>query len=284
LPSSAPWYGLAYGNGIFVATSQLTTSAASSTDGVTWNLRTMPTSAQWQAVTYGNGLFVALTINSTTAASSTDGITWSLRTLPASANYYSVAYGNGIFTSLSQSTSAAISSTDGITWTLRTLPTIASWWGLTYSNGIFVAPAQNSTTTILSTNGITWSLSTLPASSSWIAISSAPFQSSINALSLQGQMTPLSYINATTYTVGTYEKYLNFNLSATCTITLPNAGTYPNREILIKNNTAFAINSASSNVLPLGSNTAGTAILAATASKYARLVSDGYNWVTMEAN
>jgi hypothetical protein len=37
-------------------------------------------------------------------------------------------------------------------------------------------------------------------------------------------------------------------------------------------------------VKPISSNTAGTAILAATAGKWAILQSDGSNWVIMAAN
>ena len=54
--------------------------------------------------------------------------------------------------------------------------------------------------------------------------------------------------------------------------------------LFIKNITATAVISATANVVPLGSATAGTAILAATAGKFAMLQSDGTNWVTMMAN
>jgi len=42
--------------------------------------------------------------------------------------------------------------------------------------------------------------------------------------------------------------------------------------------------SASSNVLPLGSDLSGTSILPAGGQRWATLVSDISNWVTMQAN
>jgi hypothetical protein len=62
------------------------------------------------------------------------------------------------------------------------------------------------------------------------------------------------------------------------------AASYAGKVLFIKNITATAVISASSNVVPLGSATAGTAILAATVGKFAMLQSDGTNWVTMMAN
>jgi 16S rRNA G1207 methylase RsmC len=67
------------------------------------------------------------------------------------------------------------------------------------------------------------------------------------------------------------------------TVTLPNAAYYPGREITMKQIAAFAVASASSNVQPLTSVTAGTAILSG-AGKYAKMVSNGQVWVITDAN
>lgn len=93
-----------------------------------------------------------------------------------------------------------------------------------------------------------------------------------------------STVTAATYTVSASDIWLIFNTTATCTVTLPSASLWPGRIIVMKTIAAFAINSASSNVAPIGSGTAGTAILAAAAGKWVRLVSDGANWVAMESN
>jgi hypothetical protein len=89
--------------------------------------------------------------------------------------------------------------------------------------------------------------------------------------------------NAATYTVATTDVSLRFTTTA-CTVTLPAAASFTGRILYLNNVTAIAVTSASSNVIPLGSNTAGTAILAATAGKFAMIQSDGTNWITMMAN
>lgn len=74
------------------------------------------------------------------------------------------------------------------------------------------------------------------------------------------------------------------NGGASVTVTLPTAANYPGREITIRTIAAFTVVSASSNVVPLAGGAAGTAILAATAGKWATLASDGTNWQIMGAN
>lgn len=98
-------------------------------------------------------------------------------------------------------------------------------------------------------------------------------------ISLKGPST----INAATYTVATADSSLIFT-TTNCTITLPAASSFPGRIIYIKNITANSVTSASSNVVPLASSSAGTAVLAATAGKFAMLQSDGTNWIVMMAN
>jgi hypothetical protein len=89
---------------------------------------------------------------------------------------------------------------------------------------------------------------------------------------------------AATYTMLATDSTIIYNISATNTTTLLAAASYAGRILFVKNTAAFAVNSASSNVVPLGSTTAGTAILAATAGKFALLQSDGVNWITILAN
>jgi hypothetical protein len=88
-------------------------------------------------------------------------------------------------------------------------------------------------------------------------------------------------VGAATYAVLVTDIDLIFSVA--CTVTLPAAASFPGRELNMKNIAAVAIISASSNVKPLTSNTAGTAILAATAGKWCKMVSDGANWVIMAA-
>jgi hypothetical protein len=86
----------------------------------------------------------------------------------------------------------------------------------------------------------------------------------------------------TTHTVAATTTHLICNNSATVTVTLPTASSFTGRELYIKNidGTATVV-SASSNVDPLTSGTAGTAILPTGDGKWAFLVSDGTDWVIM---
>lgn len=88
--------------------------------------------------------------------------------------------------------------------------------------------------------------------------------------------------SASTYSVAATDWSIIFG--AACTVTLPAASSFTGRVLNVKNTVAGALTSASSNVVPLAGGTAGTAILAATAGKWALLQSDGTNWVIMQAN
>lgn len=169
LPSSAAWYSVVYGNGIFVAIAT-NGNAASSLDGITWTARTMPTADYWNSAAYGNGVFVAIAENSNVAATSSDGITWIARTLPSNDRWFSVAYGGGLFVVVTSGDTVAASSPDGITWTERTLPASAYWSSVAYGNGIFVAIAWNSDIAATSPDGITWTARTLSESAYWFSV------------------------------------------------------------------------------------------------------------------
>ncbi|WP_245499139.1 hypothetical protein [Mesorhizobium sp. M1A.F.Ca.ET.072.01.1.1] len=91
-------------------------------------------------------------------------------------------------------------------------------------------------------------------------------------------------IVTTSYTVAALDDSVICNGAGAITLTLPAAAAYPGRWLTVKTIVAQAVNSASSNVKPIGTNTAGTAILAATTGKWAILRSDGANWVIMAAN
>jgi hypothetical protein len=86
------------------------------------------------------------------------------------------------------------------------------------------------------------------------------------------------------YTVLDTDTYIRFAASASRTVTLPSAASYPGRMLTICNSGAFTIISASSNVVPMTSTSAGTAILAGTSGKWATLVSNGTNWFIQAGN
>ena len=89
-------------------------------------------------------------------------------------------------------------------------------------------------------------------------------------------------ITDTTYTVAANVKYIwNAAGAGALTITLPDPATNIYRELIIKN-TGTGVNSASSNVKPIDSNTAGTAILPNSSGSWIVLVSDGEHWIVMQ--
>lgn len=108
--------------------------------------------------------------------------------------------------------------------------------------------------------------------------------SPLNKLDLTGSFGRGAPVTKTgDFTLGATENWVVCNKSSSLTITFPAASSWTGREVMIKTITAQTVVSASSNVVPIGSTTAGTAILAATAGKWATLVSDGTNWVIMAA-
>lgn len=98
-----------------------------------------------------------------------------------------------------------------------------------------------------------------------------------------GTMAPVT--KTADFTIATNENYLiNNKAGSSCTVTLPSSSAFSGRMITILNYQAQTVVSASSNVVPITGGAAGTAIIAATAGKWVKLVADGTNWVIMEGN
>jgi len=93
-----------------------------------------------------------------------------------------------------------------------------------------------------------------------------------------------STVTGSAYSQAATDSSLVFNGTATQTLTLLSAASVPGQILYVKNIAAFAVNSASANVVPLVGGAAGTSVLAATAGKWAILQSDGTNWQIMAAN
>jgi hypothetical protein len=75
---------------------------------------------------------------------------------------------------------------------------------------------------------------------------------------------------------------INNKTGSTCTLTLPSAATWPGRILRVKNWQSYTVVSASSNVIPSGGGSAGTAILTSDVGGFATLVSDGSNWIIFD--
>ena len=86
------------------------------------------------------------------------------------------------------------------------------------------------------------------------------------------------------FTVANGETWIINNKSgSTCTVTLPSASTNTGRTLTFQNYQDQYLVSASSNVVPQAGGSAGTAILENVAGNWATLVSNGTNWVIMQA-
>lgn len=88
----------------------------------------------------------------------------------------------------------------------------------------------------------------------------------------------------TDFTVGAGDFWTISNRGSTNTATLPTASANSGRIIGISTIQAFAVNSASSNVVPRAGGSAGTAILAASDGAWAILQSDGTNWIILASS
>ena len=172
------WFGITYGNGVFVAVAQNGTGnrVMTSPDGIAWTTRSSAANYNWTSVTYGNNLFVAVAIWATGngVMTSPDGINWTSRTSAADYDWRSVTYGNGLFVAVASSGTGnrVMTSPDGINWTSRTSAADNDWRSVTYGNGLFVAVAIYATGNgvMTSPDGINWTSRTSAADYDWRSV------------------------------------------------------------------------------------------------------------------
>jgi hypothetical protein len=107
----------------------------------------------------------------------------------------------------------------------------------------------------------------------------------LNAVQASVPTTSAPVTKTADFTVAFTDQWLiNNKAGSTCTVTLPSASDSIGRVLYLLNYQAQTVVSASSNVVPVTGGAAGTAILAATAGKWATLVSNGTNWVITQSN
>jgi hypothetical protein len=168
------WYGVCYGNGLFVAVGYTGTlnRVMTSPDGINWTIGVTPVDIQWRAVCYADGLFVAVANTGTTnrVMTSPDGITWTLQTSVNRA-HNDICYAEGLFVAcLGGGTGTRIvTSPDGVNWTFRTTPVDNVWFAICYGNGLFVAVSTSGTgnRVMTSPDGITWTSRTSAEDNDW---------------------------------------------------------------------------------------------------------------------
>lgn len=129
-------------------------------------------------------------------------------------------------------------------------------------------------------NGSGYTLGTLTAGAG-ITITNA--SGSITVARSGGSFSSAPVTATSNYSIASTDTWIiNNKAAASLTVTLPSASTNTGRELTFQNYQLFTVISASSNVVPQGGGSAGTAILAASVGDWATLVSDGTNWIMME--
>ncbi len=123
----------------------------------------LPTSTDWRSVTFGNSSFFAVGRGSSTAALSTNGITWTSVTLPSASNWNHTIYGRENFVVIADDSTNVIVSFTATTgsWTEQTGAASSGWeetaWGAfsTDPNGLYISVGTNrnvQSTTLISAN------------------------------------------------------------------------------------------------------------------------------------
>ena len=178
-PFSSIIYGIAYGDGKFIACGN-GGEIVISHDGETW----LPANKVRQGfndnlfrISYGEGkgwVSVGASYGIGVTLFSPDGVTWTKLTTSAldDSTYtgvpiYGLGYGQGKWVAVGGNynidTNHIATSTDGVTWTISTTPTAvnkAGFYTVEYGNGRWVAGGSGAggyTSAITSTDGVTWS-------------------------------------------------------------------------------------------------------------------------------
>ena len=174
---------------------------------------------------------------------------------------------------------------NGTGYTLRTL---TAGTGITVTNGsgtISIAStgvrSVTATAPVVSSGGINPNISMPAASASVNGYLTSTDWTTFNNKAGAGTA-PVT--KTADFTIAATDSWLINNKSgSTCTVTLPAASSYSGRQLTFKNMQAQLLVSASSNVVPIDSTTAGTAILLNVVGNWATMVSDGTNWIIMQA-
>ena len=288
--STAPSaYGVVYGNSGGTAY----TSLANGTTGQVLSATTSGAPV-WSStyagtvtsVSFTGGIISVATATTTpafTVAGTSGGIpyfssatTWATS---AALTQYGVVYGGG-------AGAAPVSTAAGTTGQVLTATTGAA--------PTWAAPATSGTVTSVSVATANGFAGTVATSTTTPAIT---LTTSVTGV-LKGNGTAISAAVANTDYIApsaVVTKTADFTLAATenwvinnkpttaCTVTLPAASSWSGRSVMFTNYQTQTLISASSNVVPLGGGAAGTAILLGVVGNWATLVSDGTNWIIMQA-
>ena len=173
--------------------------------------------------------------------------------------------------------------------------------GLTISSGTLSATSTGTVTSVSAgspANGLTVATGTTTpvismalAGSGTIGVVSAGTQVFSGSKTFEGLIgfqkalqRPYQSVTGSSASITTASTWIVVNHAGTVTLTFPSASASTGTEFHIKTITNNAVNSNINNVVLLAGGSAQAGILSATAGKWATLVSDGSNWVIMQAN
>jgi hypothetical protein len=204
------------------------------------------------------------------------GTTWASS---AALTQYGVVYGGG-------AGAAPVATAAGTTGQVLTATTGgAPTWA---------APATNGTVTsvsVVSANGFAGTVATSTTTPAITLTTSITGLLKGNGTAISAAVANTDYVPLSTvltktadYTITNTDTWIiNNKTGSALTLTFPAASSWTGRSITVKNMQAQLVNSASANIVPIDSTTAGTAILLGVVGNWATMVSDGTNWVIMQA-
>jgi len=204
------------------------------------------------------------------------GTTWASS---AALTQYGVVYGGG-------AGAAPVATAAGTTGQVLTATTGgAPTWA---------APATSGTVTsvsVVSANGFAGTVATATTTPAITLTTSITGLLKGNGTAISAAVANTDYVPLSTvltktadYTITNTDTWIiNNKTGSAMTLTFPAASAWTGRSITVKNMQAQLVNSASANIVPIDSTTAGTAILLAVVGNWATMVSDGTNWVIMQA-
>lgn len=106
-------------------------------NGIIWANATLPSTQIWTKVAYGNGMFLAIAQGSSSGAYSTNGINWYATTLPNAGQWIDLQFGQGLFMTIASGSITNAQTQDGINWTQNTVGTSPAWSCLAVSTPTF---------------------------------------------------------------------------------------------------------------------------------------------------
>jgi len=286
--SAAPTaYGVAYGTGTAYAFTAAGTTGqvltATTSGAPTW--AAPATSGTVTSVSFTGGLITVATPTTTpalTVAGTSGGIvyfssgtTWASS---AALTQYGVVYGGGA--GATPVATAAGTTGQVLTATTGGAPT----WSSTYAGTV-------TSVSVVSANGFAGTVATATTTPAITISTSVTGVLKGNGTAISAAVPNTDYIapsavvtKTANFSLADTENWvINNKTGSTCTVTLPAASSWSGRSVMFTNYQAQTLVSASSNVVPLGGGSAGTAILLGVVGNWATLVSDGTNWIIMQA-